>query len=93
MPKVDPPPVNSVVSGAPELHPHHMLSTARASSDIRLGSQGGSHTMLTLTSPTPATLATAFSTMIGSSCAEGQLGVVSVMSTVTARSSAISIFH
>jgi hypothetical protein len=47
--------------------------------------------MLTLTSPTPATLATAFSTMIGSSCAEGQLGVVSVMSTVTAQSSAISI--
>jgi hypothetical protein len=32
--------------------------------------------MLTLTSPTPATLATAFSTMTGSSCAEGQLGVV-----------------
>ena len=47
--------------------------------------------MLTLTSPTPATLATAFSTMTGSSCAEGQLGVVSVKSTVTARSSAISI--
>ena len=37
------------LTGAPELHPHHMLSTARASSDIRLGSQGGSHTMLTLT--------------------------------------------
>ena len=30
-----------------------MLRTARASSDIRLGSQGGSHTILTLTSPTP----------------------------------------
>jgi len=51
--------------------PHHMLSTARASSDIRLGSQGGSHTMLTLTSPTPATLATALSTMIGSSRGPG----------------------
>src|SRR5207244_5480620 len=70
---------------------HHMLSTARASSDMRLWSQGGSQTMLTLTAPTPATLATAFSTMIGSSCAEGQLGVVSVMSMVTARSSARSI--
>src|SRR5215471_19047346 len=70
---------------------HHILSTARASSDMRLGSQGGSHTMLTLTSPTPGTLATAFSTMVGSSCAEGQLGVVSVISTVTARSSAMSI--
>src|SRR5712692_1838472 len=70
---------------------HHILRTERASSDIRLGSQGGSQTMLTLTSPTPATLATAFSTMEGSSCAEGQLGVVKVMSTVTARSSAMSI--
>ena len=39
-----PPPVNPVVSGAPELYPHHMLSAARASSYIRLGSQGGSHT-------------------------------------------------
>ena len=58
---------------------------------MRLGSQGGSHTMLTLASRTPATLATAFSTMIGSSCADGQLGVVSVMSIVTARSSASSI--
>ena len=47
--------------------------------------------MLTLTSPTPGTLATAFSTMIGSSCADGQFGVVSVMSTFTARSSAMSI--
>src|SRR5262244_3481773 len=70
---------------------HHMLSVARASSDIRVWSQGGSQTMLTLTSPTPATLATAFSTMVGSSCADGQLGVVSVMSIVTARSSAMSI--
>jgi len=30
---------------------------------MRLGSQGGSHTMFTLTTPTPGTLATAFSTM------------------------------
>ena len=58
---------------------------------IRLGSQGGSHTMSTLTTPTPGTLATAFSTMLGNSCAEGQLGVVSVISTATARSSAMSI--
>src|SRR6202023_1447980 len=86
-----PTPVNSVVSVAPELYPHHMLSTARASSDIGLGSHGGSNTMWTLPARTPATLATAFSTMIGSSCAEGQLGVVSVMSTVSARSAAIAL--
>src|SRR5215467_8918336 len=54
----------------------------RASSDMRLGSQGGSHTIFTFTSPTPGTLATAFSTMVGNSCAEGQLGVVSVISIV-----------
>src|SRR5205085_11699616 len=69
---------------------HHMFNVARASSDMRLWSQGGSQTMFTLTGPTPATLDTAFSTMIGSSCADGQFGVVSVMSTVTARSSAMS---
>ncbi len=46
--------------------------------------------MFTLTSPTPGTLATAFSTMAGSSAADGQFGVVSVMSTVTPRSSAMS---
>ena len=46
--------------------------------------------MFTVTGPTPATLDTAFSTMIGSSCADGQFGVVSVMSTVTVRSSAMS---
>src|SRR6516162_5681554 len=40
-----------------------MLSTARASSDMRLGSHGGSQTISTLTSPTPGTLATAFSTI------------------------------
>jgi hypothetical protein len=68
-----------------------MFKTTRASSDIRLGSHGGSHTTLTLTGPTPATLAAAFYTMLGSSCADGQLGVVSVMSMVTARSSAMSI--
>ncbi len=32
---------------------HHMFNTTRASSDIRLGSQGGSHTTLTATGPTP----------------------------------------
>src|ERR1700730_6291269 len=59
---------------------HHMFRTSRASSDIRLGSQGGSHTTSTLVSFTPGTLETAFSTMMGSSCAEGQLGEVSDMS-------------
>ena len=44
-----------------------MFNTTRASSDIRLGSQGGSHTTLTATGPTPATLATAFYTMVGNS--------------------------
>src|SRR5215475_3322439 len=64
-----------------------MFRTTRASSDMRLWSHGGSHTTLTVTGPTPATLATAFSTMDGSSCADGQFGVVSVMSTVTLRAS------
>jgi hypothetical protein len=68
-----------------------MFNTILASSDIREGSQGGSHTTLTVTGPTPGTLAAAFSTMLGNSCADGQLGVVNVMSIVTARSSPISI--
>ena len=37
-----------------------MLRTTRASSDIRLGSQGGSQTTLTSTFPTPGTVETAF---------------------------------
>ena len=66
-----------------------MLRTTRASSDIRLGSQGGSHTTLTSTFPTPGTVETAFSTITGSSCADGQLGEVSDMSTFTVRLSAM----
>src|SRR6516162_6467970 len=31
---------------------HHIFNTTRASSDIRLGSHGGSHTTLTVTGPT-----------------------------------------
>src|SRR5580693_1497068 len=62
-----------------------MLRTTRASSDIRLGSQGGSHTTLTSTFPTPGTVETAFCTITGSSCADGQLGEVSDMSTFTVR--------
>ena len=41
---------------------------------MRLGSHGGSHTISTLASRTPGTLATAFSTLSGSSCADGQFG-------------------
>src|SRR5712671_3311574 len=70
---------------------HHMFNTTLASSDIREGSQGGFHTTLTVTGPTPGTLAAAFSIMLGSSCADGQLGVVNVMSIEIARSSPISI--
>jgi hypothetical protein len=51
---------------------HNMLRTTRASSDIRLGSQGGSQTTLTSTFPTPGTVETAFCTITGSSCADGQ---------------------
>ena len=40
----------------------------------RLGSEGGSQTTLTSTFPTPGTVETAFSTITGSSCADGQLG-------------------
>ena len=61
-----------------------MLRTTRASSDI--GSQGGSQTTLTSTFPTPGTVETAFCTITGSSCADGQLGEVSDMSTFTLRS-------
>ena len=46
--------------------------------------------MLTLASFTPGTAETAFSTQIGISPATGQAGAVSVMSIVTARSSAMS---
>jgi len=53
---------------------HHILRTRRASSVIRSGVHGGSQTRLTLTVPTPGTLATAFSTMVGSSPAAGQFG-------------------
>src|SRR5262249_30341596 len=53
---------------------HHIFNTSRASSDIRLGSHGGSQTTATLVSFTPGTLDTAFSTMIGRSCAAGQFG-------------------
>ena len=42
---------------------------------------------MTLTTPTPGTLATAFSTIVGSSPAAGQFGVVSVIITSTLRSS------
>src|SRR5438067_6368079 len=68
---------------------HHMFSTVRASSDMRLGSHGGSHTMLTLASRTPGTPATAFSTWCGISSAEGQFGVVKVISMFTMRSSSM----
>ncbi len=68
-----------------------MLRTTRASSDMRLGSQGGSQTTLTSTFPTPGTVETAFCTITGSSCADGQLGEVSDMSTFTVRSSAMSM--
>ena len=69
----------------------NMLRTTRASSDIRLGSQGGSQTTLTSTFPTPGTIETASCTITGSSCADGQLGEVSDMSTFTVRSSAMSM--
>src|SRR5215467_3553672 len=83
--------ISYVAPRGPERNfPHHMFKATRASSDMRLWSQGGSQTTLTATSPTPGTLATAFSTMFGSSAADGQFGVVRVMSTVTLRSSAMS---
>src|SRR5437764_15097079 len=69
---------------------HHILSTRRASSVIRSGVQAGSQTRLTLTTPTPGTLATAFSTICGNSPAAGQFGVVSVITTSTLRSSLMS---
>src|ERR1700686_5236451 len=69
---------------------HHIFSTRRASSVIRSGVQAGSQTRLTLTMPTPGTLATAFSTIVGDSPAAGQFGVVSVITTSTVRSSLMS---
>jgi len=67
-----------------------MLSTSLASSDSRLWSHGGSQTTLHLALLTPGTLATAVSTISGSSAADGQFGVVKVMSTLTERSSSMS---
>src|SRR5829696_2804283 len=72
------------------VRPHHISSATRASSDMRLWSQGGSKTMLTFTSLTPGTAATAFSTQTGISPATGQPGAVSVMSTATFLSSSMS---
>src|SRR5215475_9967935 len=63
--------------------PHHMLRTRRASSLIRSGDQAGSQTRLILTTPTPGTLATAFSTMVGNSPAAGQFGVDILMTLTT----------
>ena len=58
---------------------HHILRTRRASSDIRSGVQAGSHTRLTLTIPTPGTLATAFSTMVENAVASVPgVGIVNV---------------
>src|SRR5262245_18680804 len=67
-----------------------MLSSSRAASLIRLMSQGGSNTRLTLTWPTPGTEAAAFSAQSGMSPATGQPGAVSVMSISTLRSLSIS---
>ena len=52
---------------------------------VDLKDDRGVDVMMTLT--TPGTLATAFSTMVGSSPAAGQFGVVSVIITSTLRSS------
>src|SRR5579875_3553557 len=82
----------SILASKPDVGTgHHMFNTRRASSDIRLGSHGGSQTTSTLVSFTPGTLDTAFSTRIGNSCADGQLGDVSDMSILTERSSPMSI--
>src|ERR1043165_2583613 len=73
------PAANQCRSFEPKSHPltlHHMLSTRRASSLIRSGDHAGSQTRLILTTPTPGTLQTAFSTWVGSSPAAGQFGVV-----------------
>src|ERR1700716_1899849 len=81
---------NADLSEQIKLYPlthHHILRTRRASSDMRSGVHAGSHTRLTLTTPTPGTLATAFFTMVGNSPAAGQFGVVSVIMTSTLRSS------
>jgi hypothetical protein len=67
-----------------------MFKARRASSLMRLWSQGGSQTTSTSTSETPGTMRTASSTWAGNSCAEGQDGVVRVISTLTLPSSAIS---
>ncbi len=61
----------------------NMLSARRASSDMRLMSQGGSNVRFTLAPLTPGTPSTAFSTQIGISPATGHPGAVRVMSMVT----------
>ena len=60
-----------------------MFSASRASSVIRLGSHGGSQTVSTSHDVTPFTAMIASCTITGSSCAEGQPGAVSVISTFT----------
>ena len=77
--------------GSDPLCCQNMSSASLASSDMRSLSQGGSKVSLTVTWPTPATDATAFSTQTGISPATGQPGDVSVISTATLRASSTSI--
>src|ERR1700722_1587736 len=69
----------------------NMFSCKRASSVIRLGSQGGSQTVSTSQSVTPATPITASFTCSGNSWALGQAGAVNVISTLTLPVSRMSI--
>ncbi len=64
-----------------------MLSWRRASSLILEGSHGGSKVSSTWQERTPGMVVTAFCTQPGMSPATGQPGAVSVISTITSRSS------
>src|SRR5262245_48159715 len=66
------------------------LSFSLAASDIRAGVQGGSQTTWTLTSLTPFTPRTLYSTSGGIASADGQAGEVSVMRTDTFDSASMS---
>ncbi len=82
-------PAKQPVSSAPP--PQNIFSASRASSDMRLVSQGGSKTSVTVVPLTPGTALTASSTHFGISPATGQPGAVSVISMATSRLSETSI--
>ena len=67
------------------------VTASRATSDISSAVQGGSQTISTWTSWTPGTARTRAWTSAGSCCADGHIGLVSVMVTWTTASASMTM--